>query len=200
MRRTTTRPEEREDRRSAGPPAATATDPKPGRWLALSTRVSKALRSAGSFLGPEKSRNRQTDCPSRRERERGQREKRRRERKLKARRRCCRWRGHAHGSEAWAQTIGVSGTEESGDHSSPPSSRAPGLARLARNPLVAGALVATASAELSCLGVGGDGRAAAAAGFGHASPEHGHRLRERGGVAVSFSLPARPKIPPFRFF
>ncbi|KAG0535366.1 hypothetical protein BDA96_04G360200 [Sorghum bicolor] len=70
MRRTTTRPEEREDRRSAGPPAATATDPKPGRWLALSTRVSKALRSAGSFLGPEKSRNRQTDCPSRRERER----------------------------------------------------------------------------------------------------------------------------------
>jgi len=135
-----------------------------------------------------------------RERERGQREKRRRERKLKARRRCCRWRGHAHGSEAWAQTIGVSGTEESGDHSSPPSSRPPGLARLARNPLVAGALVATASAELSCLGVGGDGRAAAAAGFGHASPEHGHRLRERGGVAVSFSLPARPKIPPFRFF
>jgi hypothetical protein len=55
MRRTTTRPEERKDR-DRGPPAATATD-------------SKALRSAGSFLGPEKSRNRQTDCRRERERE-----------------------------------------------------------------------------------------------------------------------------------
>jgi hypothetical protein len=73
MRRTTTRPEERKDR-DRGPPAATATDPKAG-WPFQ--QVSKALRSAGSFLGPEKSRNRQTDC--RRERERV-REKRRRER------------------------------------------------------------------------------------------------------------------------
>lgn len=100
-----------------------------------------AALAALSFLGPEKSRNKQTDWPSRGERERVRGRREGGERKRAEERRRCRWRGHARGSAVWAQTIGVSGTVESGDHysSSSRSSRAPGLPLRARNPRVAGA-------------------------------------------------------------
>lgn len=120
-------------RRSAGPPALQPIERR-------SQKLCAAL-AALSFLGPEKSRNKQTDWPSRGERERVRGRREGGERKRAEERRRCRWRGHARGSAVWAQTIGVSGTVESGDHYSPSSrsSRAPGLPLGARNPRVAGA-------------------------------------------------------------